>query len=213
MTRLPPPGALASSVDADADLRVVGPATRLVRIFYAGGAHPQRWNSFRRIGPLPHSYFDPHPPGEDGLPARHDEHGVLYFSLSVRTSIAEVFQATSVLDRQTRTPHLVALRPKRRMRLLDLTGDWPSRVGATPETWLGDPELSQAWARALRQALPELDGLYYLGTDDGNPALCLWDPPGSSGLPARPDTLHPLDHPGLDASLRRVCEELNYTLG
>jgi hypothetical protein len=48
--------------------------------------------------------------------------------------------------------------------------------------------------------------------DSGDPAVCLWDPPGASCLPAAPDVLLPLDHPGLDLPLARVCEELNYTL-
>jgi len=31
-------------------------------------------------------------------------------------------------------------------------------------------------------------------------------------LPPVPDVLLPLDHPGLDVPLSRVCEELNYVL-
>jgi hypothetical protein len=48
--------------------------------------------------------------------------------------------------------------------------------------------------------------------DGGGPALCLWDPPAGAALPAEPDVLLPLDHPGLDIPLGRVCEELNYVL-
>ncbi|MBP2477942.1 hypothetical protein JOF53_006814 [Crossiella equi] len=195
------------------DVVAVHRATRLVRIFAAGGTHPQRWNSFRYAGPLPHARFDPHPATVDGRPIETHEHGVLYFGLSVRTSVAEVYQATSTVDRRTRSPHLVVLRPRRTLRLLDLSGLWPTRAGASQSISTGPKDRTQAWARAIRAAYPELDGLWYRSSmDTGNPAICLWDPPGMSALPIAPDVLLPLDHPGLDLPLARICEELNYTL-
>ena len=185
-------------------------ATRLVRIFTAGGSHPQRWNSFRYTGPLPHARFDPHPPGP---PADDPGHGVLYFGLSVRTSVAEVYQATSTVDRRTRRPHLVVFRPRRTLRLLDLAGLWPTRAGASQEISSGPKDLTQAWARTIRAAYPELDGLWYRSSmDAGDPAICLWDPPGASVLPQAPEVLLPLEHPGLDGPLSRICEELNYIM-
>jgi hypothetical protein len=48
--------------------------------------------------------------------------------------------------------------------------------------------------------------------DSGNPAVCLWDPPAGTALPVTPDALVPLDHPGLDVPLARICQDLNYTL-
>jgi len=188
-------------------------ATRLVRIFAHRGTHPQQWNTFRYTGPLPHARFDPHPPGPDGEPVENHEHGVLYFGLSVRTSVAEVFQATSTVDRRTRSPHLVVLRPRRTLRLLDLAGLWPTRAGASQAMSAGPKDLTQAWARVIRAAYPELDGLWYRSSmDAGDPAICLWDPPAASALPYTPDVLLPLDHPGLDLPLGRICEELNYTM-
>jgi hypothetical protein len=187
--------------------------TRIVRVFAAGGAHPQRWNTFRYTGPLPHARFDPQPPAPDGGPAETREHGVLYFGLSVRTSIAEVFQATSIVDRKTRRPHVVVLRSRRTLRLLDLAGLWPTRAGTSQAINSGPQDRTQAWARVIRAAYPELDGLWYRSSmDSGHPAICLWDPPGASALPASPDVLLPLDHPGLDLPLGRICEEINYTL-
>jgi hypothetical protein len=216
MSRLPQPPApavLQAILRRTEDVVAVHRATRLVRVFTAKGQHPQRWNTFRYTGPLPHARFDTQPPGPDGGVTVAHEHGVLYFGLTVRTSVAEVFQATSVVDRRTRSPFLVVLRPRRTMRLLDLTGLWPTRVGASQEISSGPKQTTQAWARAIRAAYPELDGLWYRSSmDSGDPAVCLWDPPGASCLPAAPDVLLPLDHPGLDLPLARVCEELNYTL-
>lgn len=216
MSRLPQPPApavLQAHLRRTEDVVAVHRATRLVRVFTAKGSHPQRWNTFRYTGPLPHARFDAQQPADDGSPVQDHENGVLYFGLSVRTSVAEVFQATSMVDRRTRSPFLVVLRPRRTLRLLDLGGLWPTRVGASQEISTGPKLVTQAWARAIRAAYPELDGLWYRSSmDSGDPAVCLWDPPGASGLPAAPDVLLPLDHPGLDLPLARVCEELGYTL-
>jgi hypothetical protein len=212
MARLPQPpdpAALRSLFRSTEDIVAVPRATRLVRIFAAGGRHRQRWDSFRYTGPLPHARFDPHPLAASGT----KDHGVLYFGLSVRTSVAEVFQSTSIVDRSTRRPHLVVLRPRRTLSLLDLCGLWPTRAGASQEISSGPKAMTQAWARAIRAAHPTLDGLWYRSSmDSGDPAICLWDPPAGSALPATPDVLLPLDYPGLDLPLSRICAELNYTL-
>lgn len=213
MSRLPSLSALQAHLRRPDDVVAVTTATRLVRIFFAGGMHPQRWNTFRYTGPLPHAEFDPHPPDVDGLPTSSHDNGVLYFGLSVRTSVAEVFRATSLVDRRTRSPFLVVLRPRRTLQLLDLTGLWTTRVGAAMDMATGSQGVKQSWARSIRAAYPELDGVYFRSPlDAGDPAVALWDPPAASGLPATPDVLLPLDHPGLDVSLARVCEDLNYTV-
>jgi hypothetical protein len=210
----PPPETLRALLRSREDIVAVHRATRLVRIFAAGGRHGQRWNSFRVHGPLPHARFDPHPPGPGGAPATRPGHGTLYFGLSVRTSVAEVFQTTSLVDRSTRRPHLVVFGPRRTLHLLDLAGLWPTRAGASQEISSGPKPVTQAWARAIRAAHPELDGLWYRSSmDSGDPAICLWEPPAATALPRNPDVLVPLDYPGLDLPLARVCQELNYTLG
>jgi hypothetical protein len=216
MARLPQPptpAALKSLLRIDEDVVAVHSATRLVRIFAAGGAHRQRWNSFRYAGPLPHARFDPHPLGPDTSPATTRNHGALYFGLSARTSVAEVFQAASIVDRSTRRPHLVVLRPRRTLRLLDLAGLWPTRAGASQEISSGPKDVTQAWARAIRAAHPDLDGVWYRSSmDSGEPAICLWDPPAADTIPDAPEVLLPLDYPGLDLPLARICDDLNYVL-
>jgi hypothetical protein len=216
MARLPQPPDPAALVDLlrpDEDVTLLHPASRLVRVFTVAGRHPQGWDTFRRTGPLPHARFDPQPPGPRGRPTDAPDQGVLYFGLSARTCVAEVFQDTSVVDRKTRRPFLVVARPTRTLRLLDLTGLWPTRAGASQEISSGPRDRTQEWARAIRAAHPDLDGLWYRSSmDSGNPAVCLWDPPAGTGLPAAPDALIQLDHPGLDVPLARICAQLNYTL-
>ncbi|APU14208.1 MULTISPECIES: RES family NAD+ phosphorylase [Actinoalloteichus] len=222
MARLPQPpdpDVLRAMLRETEDVVAVHQATRLVRVFTTGGRHQQHWNTFRRVGPLAHARFDPHPVADDapapaGAPgAAKAADGVLYFGLSVRTSIAEVFQAGSIVDRRTRAPHLVVLRPVRPLRLLDIAGLWPTRAGASQAISSGPKDRTQAWARAIRTAYPQLDGLWYRSSmDSGSPAVCLWDPPSGSALPDSPDVLLPLNHPGLDLPLGRICEQLHYTL-
>lgn len=229
MARLPlPPTAdvLARALRPTEDIVAVHPATRLVRVFTALGNHPQFWNVFRYAGPLAHGRFDPQqplngsgpttefPPSAPSPSAPDDpQAGVLYFSLSVRTSIAEVFQLTSTVDRATRSPHLVVLRPARTLRLLDLTGLWPTRAGASQEISSGPKKVTQQWTRVIRAAHPGLDGIWYRSSmDSGDPSIALWDPPAGDALPASPDVLLPLNHPGLDLPLARVCADLNYVL-
>ncbi|MTD57362.1 RES family NAD+ phosphorylase [Amycolatopsis pithecellobii] len=210
---LPPDRAVLVGELRDEDIVAVHPATRLVRVFSARGHHPQQWNSFRRTGPLPHGRFDQQQPGHGGAAVHDPGNGVVYFGLSVRTSVAEVFQESSVVDRRTKGPQLVVVRPTRTLRLLDLSGLWPTRVGASQEISSGPKKITQAWARAIRAAFPGIDGVWYRSSmDGGGPAVCLWDPPAGDALPAEPDVLLPLDHPGLDIPLGRVCEQLNYIL-
>jgi hypothetical protein len=216
MARLPQPpdpAVLAGLLRPDEDIVAIHPATPLVRVFTAAGRHPQRWDTFRHTGPLPHARFDPHPPGPRGRPTDSPDQSVLYFGLTAQTSVAEVFQDTSIVDRVTRRPFIVVFRPTRTLRLLDLAGLWPTRAGASQEISSGPRERTQEWARAIRMAHPDLDGLWYRSSmDSGNPAVCLWDPPSGNAVPASPDALVPLDHPGLDVPLARICEALNYTL-
>jgi hypothetical protein len=215
MARLPQPpdpAVLTGLVRPDEDIVAIDPTTPLVRVFTAAGRHPQRWDTFRRTGPLPHARFDPHQPGPRGRPTDSPD-GVLYFGLTAQTSVAEVFQDTSIVDRVTRRPFIVVFRPTRALRLLDLAGLWPTRAGASQEISSGSRERTQEWARAIRIAYPDLDGLWYRSSmDSGDPAVCLWDPPAGNALPDSPDALVPLDHPGLDVPLARICEALNYTL-
>lgn len=81
----------------------------------------------RSYGPLRDMRFDPHPDG----PPRASEEGVLYTAGDIATALAEIYQRTRIIDTTTGTPYLTGWRPTRLLRLLDLTGDWPVRAGAS----------------------------------------------------------------------------------
>lgn len=187
--------------------------TPLVRVYPTSGAHPTRWNTFRMFGPLASARFDTHPPTSDGQPVAAPGHGVTYFGLSLQTAVAEAFGARGHrIDRRTRRPYLVVFRPSRTVRLLDLSGVWPTRAGWSQEINNGPRERSRAWARAVRIALPDLDGLWYRSSmNGGEPAVCLWEP-ARDALSAEPELDLPLDAPGLDLPLARIVRELRYLL-
>src|SRR3954469_16142343 len=75
----PAPAVLQAQLRRTEDVVAVHRATRLVRVFTAKGSHPQRWNTFRYTGPLPHARFDAQQPADDGSPVQDHENGVLYF--------------------------------------------------------------------------------------------------------------------------------------
>lgn len=211
---LPPPtSVLTTKFDAKQDLFYVGPDTSLYRIFTAKGNHQMRWNAFRAYGPMPHGRFDAHHPQRNGAPATNSDCGVIYFGTSMRVSIASVFQASSTVDRRTREPMLAVMRPRRTLCLLDLATTWTIKVGASLEICSGPKKLTQAWARAIRSAFPELDGVSYLESMAPlERAICLWDSPAAAALPAEPELLLPLHDPRLDEDLMTVCEDINYVL-
>ncbi len=76
----------------------------------------------------------------------------LYAARDLLTCAAEVFQGFRVVDRFADDRCLAAFRLERSMRLLDLTGDWPTRAGASQAISSGPRPRAQAWARAIYDA-------------------------------------------------------------
>lgn len=208
----PPDAERLRAVRRDDDVVAVAPVTPLVRLYRAGGRHPGAWNRFRTVGPVATGRFDLHPPTADGVPAAAPGCGVLYTALHLRTAVAEAFQAARVVDRHTDRPWLVVFRPSRPVRLLDLTGTWPTRAGASQAISSGPRDRARAWARAVRAAYDDVEGLWYRSSmDAGRPAVCLWEP-AADALPSTPWAHLPLDAPALAHPLARACRELGYWL-
>lgn len=109
--------------------------TVVVRIYPRGGQYPTTWRAFRFDGPFPGARFDDHVSGE--------RRGVLYAARDLTTCVAEIFQGSRVVDRFADDRCLAAFRLTRAVRLLDLTGDWPTRAAAPaseePMRWFGSP--------------------------------------------------------------------------
>jgi len=181
--------------------------TVLWRIYFGDGPHSGRWDGFRSYGPLTTARFDHHVP-----PRREQERAILYVGLAIATCVAEVFQDTRVIDRRRRAPWLVGFRLRRTVRLLDLTGDWPTRAGASQAVSSGRRDRARQWSAAIYDAYPETEGLWYRSSmHGGEPAMALYER-ARGALRAQPEVHLPLAHPGLEVPLGRMAASLGYLL-
>jgi len=183
--------------------------TVIWRAHRTGGDHVLAWNELRTFGPL--LRFDPHPrPRGD-----HPPHGVWYGADDVPGALAEMFQATRVIDRTAGTPYLTGLRFTRPLRLLDVggfgDGRWPTRVGGNFALGTAAHGIAQRWARAIRAAHPGLDGLVYRGRFAGGMCLALFNP-AAAAFPPAPELSLPLDHPALASRLAGGARRIGYSL-
>ncbi len=124
----------------------------------------------------------------------HPGSGVLYCAPRLPTALAEVFQQTRVIDCVTDAPRATAFRLRRNARLLDLTGQWPLRAGASHVINTGRRSATRAWARAFVTVWPDLDGLSHTSSLTGDTCVTLFAP-ASDALPRTAAHSFPLaDH-------------------
>jgi hypothetical protein len=205
--RLTPPPSVTELRAIAPEIHVLPAGAVLWRIYFRAGAHPSRWNGFRSFGPTG-ARFDHHP----SPPKRHRTRGILYASDSGPTSLAEVFQQTRVIDRFADTPAVAAFRLKRDLRLLDLTGAWPTRAGASMAINSGSRAKARAWSRAIYAAFPDVAGLRYASSMNANqPAFALYER-ARSAVPAAAVLDLPLDTPALAAPLAAAAVRFGYGL-
>lgn len=126
------------------------------------------------------------------------------------TAFAEVFQETRVIDRRRGAPWLVALDLSRPVRLLDLTGKWPTRAGASMAINSGPRPRAQRWSQRIYEAYPGLEGLWCGSSMDGNrPAVALYER-ALGVLPARPVFHRALTDPALTGIVLRAAGRFGY---
>jgi hypothetical protein len=208
MTKLPPPpGPLVLAARTPPEVVAVTRVTRLWRVYRASGPHAGRWDRFRHYGPIATSRFDHHLP-----PPADQDRAILYGAIAIQTSVAEAFGDTRVIDRRRRDPWLVGFRLAREVKLLDLSGAWPTRAGASQAISSGPRDVARAWGQAIYDAYPDLDGLWFRSSmDGGRPAVSL-NERAEDALLAQPDVHLPLSHPGLELPLARMGRTLGYLL-
>ena len=105
---------------------------------------------------------------------------------AIPTCLAEVFQATRLIDRQARDPVLSGFTLAAQLTLLDLTGPFATAIGASMAIHAGPRPRARRWAQQLYEAYPEIDGLLYCASMYGNaPAVALFER-GARAIPQRP---------------------------
>lgn len=170
---LPPsPGAMALSAIAPA-LHVHPAGSPLLRVWFAESRYPSGFGLFRHFGPTG-SRFDHHLPGPGGSPAS-GERGILYVveecADALTTAIAEVFQDSRTIDLAREAPMMSVFRPRRDLSLLDLTGYWTTKAGASAALSSGRRAHAQSWSRDFYDAYPQIDGLRYRASMSGGGGL------------------------------------------
>ncbi len=93
---------------------------------------------------------------------------VLYCGGNAVTCLAEVFQQTRRVDRVRNAPWLAVFELKRPVQLLDLTGRYPTRVGASMAINSGSRVRAREWACSFYEACEELDGIHYASSMHAN---------------------------------------------
>lgn len=180
----------------------------LARIGFAGGDHPTAWNELRHWGPGG-SRFDHHQRDARGQPC-HQDRGILYAAAQAQTCIAEVFQRTRIVDVNRGDPYLALWRTGADLDLLDLTGAFVTRMGASTAIHSGHRGRARAWAMAIHAAWPMLHGIAYCSSMDGNAvAYALTERAlQREPFPRRPESLRMLADPLMadlvDAAAHRV---------
>lgn len=136
----------------------------------------------------------------------------MYVAEAALTCLAEVFQAKRRIDLATGEPMLATFALARDVSVLDLTGLWPTRAGASAAIHSGPRPRAQSWARAIYDAFPPLEGVRYCSSMNANaPALALFERT-LSALPPLPTSNDALSNPLLRALLLRFATRLGYGL-
>lgn len=205
MEELPAPP-VGFSVDAIYRTCPVG--TRLVRIYHRSGKYPATWDGFRHFGPTT-SRFDHHIE-----PQRVQVRGILYAATgpqSVATVLAEVFQATRVIERMRNEPWLAIFDLQREIQLLDTSSSWPVRAGGNMAINSGVRSMSRAWSRAIYDGYAAVEGIWYPSSLTNQPCVALYER-AAGAIPSRPMFNEPLGSPKLRAGLLRHAKDINYVV-
>lgn len=193
------------------DLAKVAPAVKSIprgkliwRIYFQGGPFPTTWDCFRFIGPTGNR-FDHHEP-----PLRKQKRGILYGSIDGPTSFAEVFQNERVIDVGRHEPWLVAFRLTSRVDLLDLSGTWPTRAGASMAINSGARARARKWSQAIYKAYPKIQGLWYCSSMNANKNAIALNERAKDALPKSPDFHRALADASLAAMVQKAAAEFGY---
>jgi hypothetical protein len=109
-------------------------------------------------------------------------------------------------------PWLVGLETAQELRLLDLTGLWPTRAGASMALWTGSHARARPWSRAAYEAYPDLHGLWYGSSMDSASGCVALFERAAHAMPMAPAIHRALADVSLRALLEHWADQLNYRL-
>jgi len=126
-----------------------------------------------------------------------------------------VFQDTRRIDRAYQAPWLVVFRTVEALELLDLRGDFATRMGASMAIHSGSRARARGWARDLYRAFPEVQGILYAASMHGGaPAIAVNERALEQGplFPAHPEFHRALADDVLLDPLKHAAAALGYAL-
>lgn len=206
MAIFPDPSSKAQLEAIGPDITILPTGTKLWCIYFRSGPHPTTWNQFRKYGPV-NARFDHHTP-----PKRVQRRAITYSAKDGLTCLAEVYQDTRTIDRRRNNPWLVRFETVRNVSLLDLTGLWPTRAGASMAINAGSRAKARKWSRVIYAAYTNVEGLLYCSAMRGNsPAIALYDR-AIAAMPVTPTFNRALLDPSMTTVLSNAAVNLNYIL-
>ena len=208
MTKVPQHPNLDRLESTAPEWRRIEAGDELWRLYFRGGEHPSLWNQFRTVGPTD-ARFDHH------LDGRTDTaRAVMYLALNPVTCLAEVFQKTRTIHRTHKKPALVGFAVTSSLNLLDLTGEFQTRIGASMALMTGSRSVGRNWARALHASYPEAQGFAYPSSMHANALAIVLNErtDAAEALPRSPGFHKTLDDPGMITLLKNAARRLGYVI-
>ncbi len=190
------------------EVTTIEPGSSWWRVYAAGGEFPSAWNQLRNFGPLSAARFD------HQLPPPHvdEARAVCYLADLPHACFAECFQDGRTIDRSRKSPWLVQFTASESIRCLNLSGAWPTRVGASQAISSGRRDTARLWSQAIYEDYSDVQGLLYASSMfGGGVCLALYEK-GRVLLPANPHFNRPLVDPGLDSVLREIAGLIGYVI-
>lgn len=217
MDHLPRSPGVAQLAGIPPALHTLPAGSEIVRIWFAASRHASGFAHFRDFGPT-QSRFDHHLPDSAGRPTS-GARAILYAidaaadAHAFTSALAEVFQDTRTIDLTAGGPRLTVFRTTRDLELLDLTGHWTTRVGASAGLSSGPRAITREWSRDFYDAYPDVDGLRYRSAMSGGSSLSLALYERSrSAMPIAPLLDRSLAHAALRPGLVQAASTLGYSI-
>lgn len=214
MPKFPDPPGVDAVRGIKPAIKTLAKGTSLARVYFTTGDYPTRWNEFRHYRPLLNARFDHHLRDAEGEAFAQDR-SILYCAAAADTCFAEVFQETRRINRTRRAPWLAIFVLQRDVALLDLTGAYPTRVGASMAINTGNRARAREWAKTFYAAYGTVQGIYYPSSmmNGNEPAVALTDrAERSECLPEHPDLNRALADDVLLDVLKHSAHRLGYGL-
>ncbi|MFA0809350.1 RES family NAD+ phosphorylase [Microbulbifer epialgicus] len=217
MPKLPRTPDIKKIEETPPEVVVLEKGSRIFRIYKRGGRGKSSWGGFRYYGPTGNR-FDHHE-SDEGNNSYVQARGILYGALgesAIETCLAEVYQEKRFVDREGNQPALGIFMLDRDVQLLDLTGQFPTRVGASQAINTGTRSSARNWSKAFYKyyaTVGKIEGLLYSSSMNGNePCVALYEQ-AQTAIPDDPTFNRLLCDPDLEEILLPIAKKLGYEMG